>query len=304
MLGLTFLRWLLSPLFNRIRRLFVPYLLRRGESRYPRLSLSVHRLPAGTVLKRRKAYRLRPEADAMQFLSRQRLPTPIPVPRLVDYWENDEEGYLVMEYIEGERLLRVWRNLSSEQHAHVIRTIAGYVEALRAIPQPLPPSLPSAGWIGSASGGPFTDLAVTWSQVALGPFPSQASFNDWHMSLFDIFARESAKTAARVAEKRREMRDDHPIVFTHGDINMENVLVRVHGEGPEDVEVVALLDWEQSGWRPLYWEAMKWLWLTRRSPVMDAWREFGWKVLSGGYEDDARREFELFEISGTPPDVD
>ncbi|KAL1760266.1 kinase-like domain-containing protein [Schizophyllum commune] len=274
MLGLTFWRWLLSPLFNRIR--------------------SRHRLTAGTVLKRRKAYRLRP--DAMQFLSRQRLSTPIPVPRLLDYWENDEEGYLVMEYIEGERLLRVWRNLSSEQHAHVIRTIAGYVEALRSIPQPLPPSLPSAGWIGFASGGPFTDLAVTWSQVALGPFPSQASFNDWHMSLFDIFARESAKTAARVAEKRREMRDDHPIVFTHGDINMNNVLVRVHGEGPEDVEIVALLDWEQSGWRPLYWEAM--------NPVMDAWREFGWKVLSGGYEDDARREFELFDISGTPPDVE
>ncbi|KAL1741435.1 kinase-like domain-containing protein [Schizophyllum fasciatum] len=238
----------------------------------------------------------------MHFLRRQGLP--IPIPRLVDYWETNEEAYLIMEYIEGQSLLPLWRHLSGEQHAHIIQTLSGYVYALRAIPQAAIPSLAPAGWIGSATGGAFTDLAITWSEAPLGPFPTQAAFNDWRMSLYARYGESSTTIAARLADARRAMRDDHPIVFTHGDINMGNVLVRVHGQGPQDVEIVALLDWEQAGWRPLYWEAMKWIWLSRRHPTMSPWKDFAWKELSAGYDQDVRREFQLWEISSTPPDIE
>ncbi|TRM64569.1 kinase-like domain-containing protein [Schizophyllum amplum] len=238
----------------------------------------------------------------MRFLSRQGIP--IPVPRLIDYWEADEKAYLMMEYIEGRPLLKAWKDLSAEQRDLVMRTLACYVDAMRGVPQPPAPALAPSGWIGSATGGAFTDLKVTWSMVALGPFHSQAAFNDWHFSLFAGLGQRHRDIVDRLKQMRRATRDDHPVVFTHGDINMKNVLVRVHGEGPIDVEIVALLDWEQAGWRPLYWEAMKWIWLSRRGELMAAWKEFAWKELCVGYDEDVLREFQLMEMSGTPPDVD
>ncbi|TRM64548.1 kinase-like domain-containing protein [Schizophyllum amplum] len=204
-----------------------------------------------------------------------------------------------MEYIEGKQLLKAWRDLTAEQRIHVMRTLADYVDVMRAIPQPPAPALaPESGWLGSATGGAFTDGKVTRSMVPLGAFCNQGAFNDWYYSIF------SKIPVDRLAEVWRATRDDHPIVFTHGDIHMANVLVRVHGEGPEDVEVVALLDWEQAGWRPLYWEAMKWIWMSRGGNLMAPWKEFGWKELCVGYDEDVMREFQLMEVSTMPPDVD
>ena len=47
-------------------------------------------------------------------------------------------------------------------------------------------------------------------------------------------------------------------VFTHGDVAPRNILVRhVDGDDGEKsgrVEISALLDWENAGWYPYYWE--------------------------------------------------
>lgn len=48
-------------------------------------------------------------------------------------------------------------------------------------------------------------------------------------------------------------RDDTPVVFTHGDINPQNILIST-GPNPQ---VVAVLDWSQAGWYPAYWEFCK-----------------------------------------------
>ncbi|KAL4809501.1 hypothetical protein BDV18DRAFT_132197 [Aspergillus unguis] len=49
---------------------------------------------------------------------------------------------------------------------------------------------------------------------------------------------------------------DHPIVFTHGDLHRENVVVRkiVGSDTEEEYEVAALVGWETAGWYPSYWE--------------------------------------------------
>ncbi|KAJ3864462.1 hypothetical protein EV359DRAFT_355, partial [Lentinula novae-zelandiae] len=41
------------------------------------------------------------------------------------------------------------------------------------------------------------------------------------------------------------------IVFTHGDITRRNLLV------DDNAKVVGIIDWEQAGWRPAYWEKVK-----------------------------------------------
>jgi thiamine kinase-like enzyme len=38
-----------------------------------------------------------------------------------------------------------------------------------------------------------------------------------------------------------------PPVFTHGDLNPFNIMIR-------DKKVVAIIDWETAGWYPSYWE--------------------------------------------------
>lgn len=46
---------------------------------------------------------------------------------------------------------------------------------------------------------------------------------------------------------------DSEIKFTHGDLHQSNVLIT----RSEPFHVLAIVDWEQSGWLPVYWEARK-----------------------------------------------
>lgn len=51
------------------------------------------------------------------------------------------------------------------------------------------------------------------------------------------------------------LRGHHP-VFTHGDLQPKNILVRKVGtkkDGRGDFKV-SIIDWENSGWYPDYWE--------------------------------------------------
>ena len=131
-----------------------------------------------------------------------------------------------------------------------------------------------------------------------GPFADEREFYDWRVSRFKRFGDVHPPTAARIAEIRQSIPDDHPIVFTHGDINRRNVLVRVHGDGADDVEIVALLDWEQAGWRPIYWESRKWIFMGSN---IAEWVEFGVNVIGSGYKVEIELDRELQRISGHIP---
>ncbi|KAJ2988166.1 hypothetical protein NUW54_g9199 [Trametes sanguinea] len=182
-----------------------------------------------------------------------------------------------------------------------MRKVATFVDQLRAIPQPCPAdgaNLPPTGWIGSPLGHGFCDFLITQSSTLLGPFASERAFWDWRVSLFERFGDAHPPTAARIADIKRFMPCEHPIVFTHGDINRRNILVRVRGEGPDDIEITAVLDWEQAGWRPIYWESLKWAFIDGHTP---GWGEFGRVEIGGHYGPDIDLDFVLQSISGYVP---
>lgn len=52
---------------------------------------------------------------------------------------------------------------------------------------------------------------------------------------------------------RHDLPDDSAIKFTHGDLHRSNVLIT----RSKPYHVVAIVDWEQSGWLPEYWEDRK-----------------------------------------------
>ncbi|GLB40179.1 putative phosphotransferase enzyme family protein [Lyophyllum shimeji] len=110
--------------------------------------------------------------------------------------------------------------------------------------------------------------------------------------------RRSGKFTANRTSSRGDSEtipDDHRIFFTRGDITSCNILVDVHGEGADDVEVVTLLDWEQAGWRTEFWEALK---LFRGMGHDPEWPKLVKEEISPGHEDELKREDELLLISG------
>ncbi|OSC99530.1 kinase-like protein [Trametes coccinea BRFM310] len=250
------------------------------------------------VIKRCSAIRTSVEVEALAFVAAH---TTIPVPRVHCYWIDGDEGSVVMDYMEGEMLQRVWRRISDAQRLTVMRKIATFVDQLRAIPQPRPAdgvNLPPTGWIGSPLGHGFCDFLVTQSDILLGPFPSERAFWDWRVSLYKRFGDIHPPTALQLAELRRSMPCDHPIVFTHGDINRRNILVRVSGDGPNDIEITAVLDWEQAGWRPIHWESVKWEFIDGHTPV---WGKFGIAEIGKQYQSDIDLDLKLQSISGYVP---
>lgn len=52
---------------------------------------------------------------------------------------------------------------------------------------------------------------------------------------------------------REMLPDDAQVVFTHADLHPSNIIVSP--DSPSTI--VALIDWEQSGWYPDYWEFCK-----------------------------------------------
>lgn len=52
---------------------------------------------------------------------------------------------------------------------------------------------------------------------------------------------------------RQDLSDDSAIKFTHGDLHRSNIIV----SHSRPYRIVGIVDWEQSGWLPEYWEDCK-----------------------------------------------
>jgi aminoglycoside phosphotransferase (APT) family kinase protein len=285
-----YLKAFTNAIINHTRRLFVPYLIRRSAQKYPNITSNVIRLTRGSILKRGHAIYLRLEAEATRYVA---LHTSIPVPTIHDFWtEEDGRACLVMEYKDGQTLHRHWRHLSVDQKMTIMRVLRGFLDELRSLPQPHP-----KGMIGSVSGGAFFDFRMS-GQSLYGPFRDEAAYNDWRISTFGFLGDQHPPTKLRLRQLRDEMRNDHQITFTHGDITRRNILIRVDGEGANDVSVVAILDWEQAGWRPEYWETAKFMFGNQDTCE---WAILGRQETFLGYDLELEREDELSLLYGGSP---
>lgn len=165
------------------------------------------------------------EVEAMRFVSRH---TTIPVPRVYAAGEQ----HFTMEFIEGETLAQAWGNtLSAEDKTLVCRQLRDYISQLRALKSP-------NGLICSFGGRPVID-ARRRSSYRGGPFTNEAAYNDFLVS--DLIGPSKIHDIIR-----RQMRADHEIVLSHGDLHDINIMVR------PGVGVVAIIDWEKAGYYPEY----------------------------------------------------
>ncbi|KAG5642687.1 hypothetical protein DXG03_002345 [Asterophora parasitica] len=86
-----------------------------------------------TVVKTGEFSQLLLEAEAMRYAAEH---TSIPICAVYDVWNKGEDGYLAMEFKQGQSLQRIWSTLSQDQQRSVLRTLKGCIDQLRSIPQP------------------------------------------------------------------------------------------------------------------------------------------------------------------------
>ncbi|KAL9634319.1 MAG: hypothetical protein Q9204_003046 [Flavoplaca sp. TL-2023a] len=194
-----------------------------------------------TVAKTGDAIRMT-EAMSTRYV---RSKTSIPVPEVIDAFVHPETEHvcILMEYIHGRSLDEVWDTYSGTQKEQVISQLKGFLEELRQI---------KGTFIGSVDETCCTDQFFDGeNKASFGPYVSETAFHDGLVRAVEARARNT--WTDRVVKFIRAL-PEHDIVFTHNDLAPRNTLVR-------DGNVVAILDWEFSGFYPSYWEYVKaWCW--------------------------------------------
>ncbi|KJR83219.1 uncharacterized protein SPSK_04516 [Sporothrix schenckii 1099-18] len=177
-------------------------------------------LPDGkTVLKSSDRVR-EAEANIMKFVAEH---TSIPVPEVHNVYRDAKSSHarIVMEYIDGDRL----------------DSPRGYLTELRQI---------KGAFIGTVDGSGCSDSIFSMNEVDEGPYANKAAFNDALAKAWS--AEDEGNPVTRLLCRiQHAFMHDHGIVLTHNDLCPRNILVR-------GATVVAILDWEFSGFFPEYWE--------------------------------------------------
>lgn len=178
------------------------------------------------------------EDDGHEVLAllRVRSHTSIPVPRVHGTVRQGHHTCAVMDVIQGDRLDHLWPNLSLWRKLGIAWTLRSYVRQLRRIP---PHDPPRPGPLGSS---PRMCQGLQFFQCDAGPFASPEEF--WEYVRFYTLGISWADGLTDVREG--EYTDD-PLVFTHNDLNMRNIIVSQDG-------TVWLIDWDWSGYYPRYFE--------------------------------------------------
>ncbi|KAK4155772.1 kinase-like domain-containing protein [Chaetomidium leptoderma] len=228
-------------------------------------SLNVQQLPFGLYLKVVSAARREGLVNEHATLELIRRHTNIPVPRALDLIWDSNDVYLLTARIPGYKLGLCIDGMSDQDTRTLVQDLRRHMIALRAVPRPL-------GWkhaISNAVDGPCFDyrinMALNYDEdrgEVVGPFLSEHDFND---------------TLRCGALPGVVHRGGHNMVFTHGDLNLRNVLVDSHGR------LAGIVDWENAGWFPEYCNytkayfvtKMHWPWLRMVDDVFAQFGDFG-----------------------------
>lgn len=190
------------------------------------------------------------EAATMKYIAEH---TTIPVPKVYCSFLHKNRAYIVMERIQGEELAGAWKKLSEKSLQKILAQLKNIIEELRNIEPP-----PGTG-VESSVGGSLYDSRLPHGNPRFGPYKTIQEFHRWLRDDIKVTQTETGNsvTSQQEADEIKIMitkQDGNwsPPVFTHCDLNPFNILVS--GD-----KIVGLIDWESSGWYPLYWEyTMAW----------------------------------------------
>lgn len=198
-------------------------------------SSTSHKITPELVVKRANAAEY---AGMLYVRSHTRIPVPQPrYPHL--------HSWLVMDLVDGTMLLECWESLSWWMKFRVACTLRGYVRQLRALKGTRP---------GSVLDGVITSHAL-FDNARVGPFEDAAQFQSWcewivHSS-WVRWARSLRydDPSAVLEDPYPFMGAEWPLVFTHSDLNLTNIMLSKDG-------VLWVIDWANSGFFPPWLETV------------------------------------------------
>lgn len=187
-----------------------------------------------------------------------------------------------MEYIPGQTLETLWDDLGKDSRARICQYLKAYFDALRQIPS-------QEGnncyyYYGKLGSQPYDDIFLGSATLPCGPFQTEHDLNEaFHQRYVSLHPELAPGKGAfyRDCVFPAVLRGHAP-VFTHGDLQAKNILVRAVDGRP------VLLDWECAAWYPSYWEYTNALWTSRR------WGD-DWFRFVGGFLEEYVVEFKCME---------
>lgn len=231
----TWFFWKLTP--NSLRFRVYSMLARAGRAMYGKsASRYVQQLPFGMYIKTHTvdtAEAARNEFGALSLIQKS---SSITIPQPLDLVSDEKQTYMVTGRLHGVTAQSVYAQISDEQLMRLAQDLSAYLAQVRRIPKP--PGL-SSGSISNVIGGGCIHNRIDMAHGTIyephGPFPDEASFNDYLLT-------------RRPPNPDEVQRAGHAIRFSHGDLALRNVMVDAWGR------LVGLVDWENAGWYPEYWE--------------------------------------------------
>ena len=220
--------WLKFPSFIRLQA----YKLLKLAGSYiyePSATMGVQRLPFGMYLKFGPEYHRDRHIREFNALKLVRKHTSIPVPCPIDLILSSEDSVMVTSRIDGEQAGVEIDWYSDEDMRFMAQDLRGWIAELHSIRRPTDSKDAICGILGgscldyrisSEPSGPFRDEKELSEHLRLGILPDLVHCND------------------------------HRILLAHGDLNMRNILVK-------NGRISGIVDWENAGWYPEYWEYTK-----------------------------------------------
>lgn len=162
--------------------------------------------------------------------------TTIPIPEIVQEWSENRRNMLIVERVPGEPLQEAWPNMKLSEKEALAEETAEYLSQLRQL---------HASKMQSVHGQPLYNAFLFSGKYGMphGPLMSEDE-------LFDAIAVEFKDTPDEVTMLTRlGMPSPFPWTFTHGDITYCNIMVDL-----ETYRLTGIIDWEGSGYYPVWWE--------------------------------------------------
>ena len=181
----------------------------------------------------------------------------VPAPRLYAMYYDSGDLFILMERIHGIRLDLVWPDLSEKEKRLLTANLRTIFDDIRQATCPWP------FYSGAADGGPIPHhlfYSPDGNAIICGPFKSEKDFNSGLIAQYKSLKEMNNDMDFKgyfYTTHLGEVLRDHKSTLTHADVQRKNILLvdrSQQGAGQLRTFAVAIVDWEDAGWYPSYWE--------------------------------------------------